>query len=82
MPDALDRLMGFRYPPYDMQKNGSMVARKAPPFKRGETLEDQQVGVGSLMWWRRMGSGVLLTGLLALAVQQGYLRPEVGRRAR
>lgn len=75
MPDWLDRFMGFRYPPYDLVKNKWFIDRKAPPFKRGETLEDQKVhGSG----WSAFGASgaVLLAGLIAVASQQGYLRAD------
>ena len=46
LPDFLDRVMGFRYPPYDMAKSKTALAVKAPKFKRGEGLEDQKLGGG------------------------------------
>jgi aldehyde dehydrogenase (NAD+) len=42
MPDWLDRFMGFRYPPYDLTKSNPMTTFSTPPFKRGETLQDQK----------------------------------------
>lgn len=43
MPAWMDYLIGFRYPPYDT-KNISKVNVTKPGFKRGETMEDQNVG--------------------------------------
>ncbi|KAH8731066.1 aldehyde dehydrogenase 3I1 [Phaeosphaeriaceae sp. PMI808] len=45
-PDWMDKLMGFRYPPYDLKKAGFALGIGKPGFKRGETLEDQRVGRG------------------------------------
>jgi len=44
LPDWLDKVMGFRYPPYDLAKSGMMIKVGKPSFKRGETLEDQKLG--------------------------------------
>ncbi|KAG9524351.1 aldehyde dehydrogenase, partial [Aureobasidium melanogenum] len=73
MPDWLDRFMGFRYPPYDMIKNKWFVDRKAPPFKREETLEDQRIHGSAWSGYGASGA-VLLAGMVAVASQQGYLR--------
>jgi len=75
MPDWLDRLMGFRYPPYDLKKNRGMITRKAPPFKKGETLEDQKSGS------RGFGVGVagataITIGLVSIALQQRLINPD------
>lgn len=79
MPDWLDRFMGFRYPPYDMIKNKWFVDRKAPPFKREETLEDQRVHGSAWSGYGASGA-VLLAGMVAVALQQGYLRVDHVRK--
>ncbi|KAK4696481.1 hypothetical protein P7C71_g1447, partial [Lecanoromycetidae sp. Uapishka_2] len=43
VPGWFDRLLGFRYPPYDV-KHIDKVTVKTAPFKRGEGIEDQIVG--------------------------------------
>lgn len=61
MPDWLDRFMGFRYPPYDLTKSNPMTTFSTPPFKRGETLEDQENGISTTI--QVLASTVLVGGL-------------------
>ncbi|KAF3048812.1 hypothetical protein E8E11_004193 [Didymella keratinophila] len=61
MPDWLDRFMGFRYPPYDLTKSNPMTTFSTPPFKRGETLQDQtseSTGTAKIL-----GAAVVVGGL-------------------
>lgn len=70
MPDWLDRFMGFRYPPYDLTKSNPMTTFSTPPFKRGETLEDQEADVGGTA--QMIGAAAVVGGLAAvLAWTQG-----------
>lgn len=44
LPNWLDRVMTFRYPPYDVVKAKSFITPGVPKFMRGERLEDQKIG--------------------------------------
>lgn len=66
MPDWLDRFMGFRYPPYDLTKSNPMTTFSAPPFKRGETLQDQKSEAAGVAW--TLGTAVLVGGLAVVLV--------------
>lgn len=62
--------MSFRYPPYDLLKNGWFIERKSPPFKKGETLEDQRIG-RSILSRSSVVLGVGITAsLLAVALKE------------
>ncbi|KAH6616459.1 Aldehyde/histidinol dehydrogenase [Boeremia exigua] len=61
MPDWLDKFMGFRYPPYDLTKSNPMTTFSAPPFKRGETLQDQEDGISTVV--QILGSAAVIGGL-------------------
>lgn len=61
MPDWLDRFMAFRYPPYDLTKSNPMTTFSTPPFKRGETLEDQEEGISSTV--QVLSSAAIVGGL-------------------
>jgi aldehyde dehydrogenase (NAD+) len=42
-PTWLDRLMSFRYPPFDIRHRGKLAVPNRLGFKRGEKLEDQKI---------------------------------------
>jgi aldehyde dehydrogenase (NAD+) len=44
LPTWLDRVMAFRYPPYDLAKAKYAVTPRSPKFNKGERLEDQKLG--------------------------------------
>lgn len=76
LPNWLDKVMGFRYPPYDMEKTAAVVKVKAPNFKRGEKLEDQKIGGG----WTGLGLASLAVGAVGLgaAAYSGRLGKVIG----
>ncbi|KAF2820846.1 aldehyde dehydrogenase [Ophiobolus disseminans] len=82
MPDWLDRFMGFRYPPYNLENSSPITAFPKAPFKRGESLEEQLVGGGGL---KVFGVLVVLGGIGAVAawvggVNVGWLVEWIGFR--
>ncbi|KAF5673625.1 aldehyde dehydrogenase (NAD+) [Fusarium circinatum] len=67
MPTWMDRLMAFRYPPFDMKNMSNFVVKNNLGFRRGEAMEDQVVG-GSRSWvWA--GFGVLVASAIGVAVK-------------
>ena len=66
MPDWLDKFMGFRYPPYDLMKSSPMTTFSTPPFKRGETLQDQKSGTSSTA--QILGTAAAVSGLAVVLV--------------
>jgi aldehyde dehydrogenase (NAD+) len=46
LPNWVDKLMGSRYPPYDLGKRE--VVKNTLGFKKGEGLGDQKIGG---VWW-------------------------------
>ncbi|KAF2035041.1 aldehyde dehydrogenase 3H1 [Setomelanomma holmii] len=76
LPDFLDIVMSFRYPPYNLAKAGLALKVGKPKFKRGEKLEDQRVGKG----WSRLGLLSAVVGVVGvgLAAWSGKLGPLVG----
>lgn len=44
MPTWLDKLMGFRYPPFDINNLGKIAVKNNLGFKRGEGMQHQKVG--------------------------------------
>lgn len=43
MPLWLEKVLAFRYPPFDMKHASKVVVKNKLGFKRGETLEEQRV---------------------------------------
>ena len=43
-PTWLDKVMGFRYPPYKMSNKSKLAVKNRLGFKRGEGIEDQVIG--------------------------------------
>jgi aldehyde dehydrogenase (NAD+) len=76
LPDYLDRVLAFRYPPYDVKKASFALTPSKPKFKRGEQLEDQRVGAG----WSSLGLVSAAVGIagVVLAAWTGKLGPLVG----
>ncbi|TVY61962.1 Aldehyde dehydrogenase, dimeric NADP-preferring [Fusarium oxysporum f. sp. cubense] len=67
MPTWMDKLMAFRYPPFDMKNMSNFVVKNNLGFHRGETMEDQVVG-GNRSWlWA--GIGVLVASAIGIAVK-------------
>ncbi|KAF2760722.1 aldehyde dehydrogenase [Pseudovirgaria hyperparasitica] len=75
LPNWLDKVMGFRYPPYDMEKNRKRVEKKNTlGFKRGEGIEDQVIKMpGEGGGWKKY---TLVLALFAIAV--GSWRSGIG----
>jgi aldehyde dehydrogenase (NAD+) len=70
MPTFLDKVMAFRYPPYDMKNFGKIMVKNGLGFKRGEGMQDQKVGVSGLfrkVFWP-------LTAFLAVFLKFGSTR--------
>ncbi|KAF5975348.1 aldehyde dehydrogenase [Fusarium bulbicola] len=58
MPTWMDKLMAFRYPPFEMKSMSNFVVKNNLGFRRGETMEDQVVrGSRSWVWGRNRGLG-------------------------
>jgi aldehyde dehydrogenase (NAD+) len=49
LPTWVDKLMGARYPPYDLRKRE--VVKNSLGFNKGEGLEDQKIGGWWSWWW-------------------------------
>lgn len=50
MPTWMDKLMGFRYPPFDLKNLSKIAIKNNLGFKRGEGMQDQKVGRTGLDW--------------------------------
>ncbi|RBQ99473.1 hypothetical protein FVER53590_01702 [Fusarium verticillioides] len=67
LPTWMDRLMAFRYPPFDMKDMSNFVVKNNLGFRRGETMEDQVVG-GNRSWlWA--ATGVLVASAIGAIVK-------------
>ena len=44
-PGWLEKLIGFRYPPYNMKNLAKLVVKNPLGFKKGETMEDIEIGM-------------------------------------
>ncbi|KAF5568662.1 aldehyde dehydrogenase (NAD+) [Fusarium phyllophilum] len=67
IPTWMDRLMEFRYPPFDMKNMSNFVVKNSLGFRRGEAMEDQVIG-GSRSWvWA--GLEVLVASAIGVAVK-------------
>lgn len=77
MPAWVDRLLGFRYPPFDYEGNKAKIDVGAKvPFKKGETLDDQVVSrKGTGPAWVKFG---LLVGCVVYVVDAELFRGRVG----
>ncbi|KAH7085985.1 Aldehyde/histidinol dehydrogenase [Paraphoma chrysanthemicola] len=64
LPDYLDKVLGFRYPPYDIKKAGLALRIGKPGFKRGEGLEDQRIGRG----WSGLAVGSVVVAVAGVGV--------------
>ena len=42
-PNWLDKVLSFRYPPFDVKNNAKLAVKNTLGFKRGETMEEQKV---------------------------------------
>jgi aldehyde dehydrogenase (NAD+) len=74
MPGWMDRVLSFRYPPFDMSKVGmAKVKGGSLVGKRGQTMEEQTVGGGF------NASGVVGRALLVTAVLLGLDRASGGK---
>ncbi|KAH0536208.1 hypothetical protein FGG08_006916 [Glutinoglossum americanum] len=49
-PNWLDKLMGFRYPPYHMSNLSKITVTNRLGFKKGETMQDQKTKTKSKGW--------------------------------
>jgi aldehyde dehydrogenase (NAD+) len=61
-PTWLDKLMSFRYPPFDIRNRNKLAVTNRLGFKRGEKLEDQRIEP-----WPRRWMAPWLTIALAIA---------------
>ncbi|MCJ1274599.1 hypothetical protein MMC21_002396 [Puttea exsequens] len=77
VPNWLDNVLGFRYPPYSERHIAKVTVKKAP-FERGETIEDQTVGATAR---DRLVGGLWKVGKWgALVVLLAYLDAKMGGR--
>jgi aldehyde dehydrogenase (NAD+) len=67
MPTWMDRVIGFRYPPYNIGNLSRIAVENKLVFMRGEGLQDQKVGGNGVLWWVWMPLTVLI-GLLSSLV--------------
>lgn len=65
LPTWMDSLMSFRYPPYNLKNLGKLGIPSRPPFRRGETLEDQQERSNFLSGW--VGKAIMVSAVLVAA---------------
>lgn len=68
-PTWMHKLMGFRYPPYDLQNLGKLGLPSKPPFKRDETLHDQEAALSNLAYLGAASTmgGIIRWGLVVAA---------------
>lgn len=69
IPFWIDRLMGWRYPPYAMKNRNKLnPATNKWGFRRGETMEDQVIGRTNTWTWITVGAAVAVAGTLGARV--------------
>tara|TARA_R110002003_G_scaffold55_8_gene5018 strand:+ start:6644 stop:7009 length:366 start_codon:yes stop_codon:yes gene_type:complete len=66
-PTWLERLMGFRYPPYSINNIGKLTVKNKIGFRKGETMEDQRVGKRSS---KMIPVGLIVAVLFVVATWQ------------
>lgn len=70
-PLWLDRLMSFRYPPYDVRHKSKIEVRNKLGFRRGEGLEDQRLRkLHSKRLWMRI---CLVLVVIAYFIETRYV---------
>ena len=68
LPNWLDKMLAFRYPPYTMRDLGKIRVKNNMGFKRGEGMADQKIGKRRgkmgvvVILWMVLMSGRLLKG--------------------
>ncbi|KAI6342630.1 hypothetical protein MCOR25_011169 [Pyricularia grisea] len=65
LPQWLDAVMSFRYPPYDVKHASKLALKNRLGFRRGETMADQRVG------GFKGGPGLLKASLWAAVIFAG-----------
>ena len=73
LPTWMDKLMSFRYPPYDLRNLRKLGVPAKPPLKRGETLESQRVTGGSFRFWKMIFLSTVAFSVLGLVIRQQFL---------
>ena len=64
MPSWMDKVMGFRYPPFNIKNLSKIAIKNNLGFKRGEGMQDQKVGRIGIAW-RFIFPLTVLIGLLS-----------------
>jgi len=74
-PMWLDRLMAFRYPPYDVKNKSKIGVKNKLGFKRGEGLADQRIKTLSKWypWWKMLLVAVAITWAVDKSLVQGRM---------
>lgn len=66
-PLWLEKLMSFRYPPFDVKHIGKITVANKLGFKRGETMSDQKIRrVGRIISSAQLATALVLVSLLAI----------------
>lgn len=68
-PTWLDRLMSFRYPPFDVRHSSKLAVKNRLGFKKGETMEDQRIKP----WPPRKTAAWLKIAMLLIGVATIYV---------
>lgn len=66
LPNWLDKMLAFRYPPYAMSDLGKLKVKNNMGFKRGEGMADQKIG-------KKTGKKVRVLMLLVMVLMGGRL---------
>jgi len=64
IPMWLDRLIAFRYPPYDVSNRAKIEVKNSLGFKRGEKMADQRLHADHISWTKK----ALMVGTIALGL--------------
>lgn len=76
LPNWLDKMLAFRYPPYTMSDLGKIRVKNNMGFKRGEGMADQKIGKRRgkmgvvVILWMMLMSGRLLKGAYPAVYQR------------
>jgi aldehyde dehydrogenase (NAD+) len=77
-PNWLDKVLSFRYPPYNMSNASKLAIKNHLGFKRGETMADQKIKSKSKSW----DLVVTAVKLVVLAMTLATVDNKIGGKSR